>query len=486
MTFLLGVNWIAIFALVVVLLIFVLLKFLSDRINWTLVILISLVIGVVVGVIFASEDNSYLIWVDLIGDIYVNVITALVAPVILVSIISSFISLKDKDKMKKIGLKSVFWLLLSAAVAIVLSIIFGTVLQLGKGSSFFDNISSVSSGTVSAYEGLTKSFDQVVLSLFPSNFVGDLSANNIVAIIITAIALALGFISVVREEGESKVAVFANFVESVKKILYKILSFIIDLTPYAVLCLIAGAASKVFTNFTANDITQLVLLVVVIYVVCLIHNYGYHALILKFVAKVNPFRYFKKTARSQATAFTTQSSVGTLPVTIGDLTKKVGVDEEVANFTAPLGTTIGMPGCTCVWPVLLAIFYVNSVGLGWGVGDYIILAVLTLIMSLGSAGIPGIAIVSAIGLFSVLNLPVAAVILFMPINTISDMVRTLDNVTTAAVSSTVVARKSGLLNDDIFGADTVSEDEQGKDDSSVSEQTEIVPETAVSTQDEEA
>ena len=192
------------------------------------------------------------------------------------------------------------------------------------------------------------------------------------------------------------------------------------------------------------------MLVVAVYVVCAIHTYGYHAIILKLVAKVNPIKFFKKTSRAQATAFTTQSSVGTLPVTINDLTRNVGVDSEVANFTAPLGATIGMPGCTSVWPVLLAIFFVNATGAQWGVGNYIVLAILALVMSLGSAGVPGIAVVSAIGLFGILDLPVAAVILLMPINTISDMVRTLDNVTTASVSATVVASQSNLLDRQIF------------------------------------
>ena len=125
---LLGVNWIALFALTVALLLCVLLYWLSYRINWTLVILLSLVMGAVLGIVFASEDNAYLVWLDLIGNIYVNAITALVAPVILVSILSGFIALNDRRKMRSIGLRSVFWLMLSAAAGIALSLLFGLVL----------------------------------------------------------------------------------------------------------------------------------------------------------------------------------------------------------------------------------------------------------------------------------------------------------------------------------------------------------------------
>ena len=144
--------------------------------------------------------------------------------------------------------------------------------------------------------------------------------------------------------------------------------------------------------------------------------------------------------------------MGTLPICVENLVRKIGVDEEVANFTAPLGTTIGMPGCTTVWPMLLVIFYVNAMGLGWGVGDYLVAAVLALTLSLGMAGVPGIGVVSAISLFSALGLPTAAVILMLPINTVTDMVRTMENVTNANLATAIVARQTGLLDDAVFNA----------------------------------
>ena len=144
-------NWISLFALSVVALLFVLLHFLSKKINWTFVILIALALGVGVGFLFRSADNSYLKWVGLIGNIYVNIITALVAPVILVSIISSFIALKNGNSIKTIGIRSVVWLLVSSLIAIVLSITVGTLVRLGTGAgSIFENISSVSENTVNA------------------------------------------------------------------------------------------------------------------------------------------------------------------------------------------------------------------------------------------------------------------------------------------------------------------------------------------------
>lgn len=455
MEFILSINWIALFALAVVGLLFVLIHYLSEKINWTLVILIALFLGAVVGIVFASENNTYLVWVELIGDIYVNVITALAAPIILVSIISSFVSLKNKDAVRSIGVRSVFWLLVSAAAAIALSLLGGLVFKLWDASAVFEDIASVSDSTVSAYGGLRKSFGEVLLGLFPSNIIGDIEGNNIVAIIIIAAAVALAYISVSSREGEESVVAFKRLVEAVKKIIYRILEFIIDLTPYAVLCLFASSASSIFSDI--DTILQLLLLVGIIYIVSFVHAFVFNGVLIKFAAKLNPIKFFKKIFQAQATAFTTQSSIGTLPVTIDSLKRKVGVNEEIANFTAPLGTTIGMPGCTCVWPVLLVMFFVNAAGLGWGMSDYILLAAVTLILSLGSAGVPGIAVVSSIAVFSALNLPIAAVVLLIPINTVSDMARTMNNVTAAAVSATIVARKEGQLDDTVFNQEEAHE-----------------------------
>ena len=441
-------NWISLLALSVVFLLFVLLYFLSKKIQWTFVILIALALGIGVGFLFKSADNSYLKWVNIIGDIYINLITALVAPVILVSIISSFITIKNKSIIKSIGVKSILWLLLSASIAIVLSISIGTLVNLGKGAgSIFENINTVSDGTVKAYSNLTRSFDEVIVNLFPKNIMTDIANNNVVAIIIISIALAIGYISVAKSSGEDKVVSFKNIVNATKRIVYRVLSFVIRLTPYAVLAIISVSASKIFTS--GESVIQLLILLLLIYGIALLHTFIANGLLIRFFAKVNPIKFFKKIFPAQITAFTTQSSVGTLPVTIKNL-EDSGVSEEVANFTAPLGTTIGMPGCTCIWPTLLAIFYVNAVGLNWGVLDYIILGVLALILSFGSAGVPGIAVVSSIALFNVIGLPVAAVILLMPINTISDMIRTVDNVSTAATASIIVAKETNELNYDIF------------------------------------
>lgn len=450
------ISWMPFLALDIVLLAFVLIHVFEKRVGWTQVILIALVLGAGIGIAFASQDNAWLRWVDLLGAVYVKLLKLLVAPVILISIISGFISLHGRANARRVGLRSVFWLLFQAATAILFSILVAELLHLGStATGLFGGLDELSAETVAAYSGLTQPFDQVLENLFPGNIVGDIADNNVTAIIIVGIAVAAAYLAVAKREGEAVVKPFSDLIEAVRKIIFKVLGVVIDLTPYAVLCLIAGSASRLFTDREA--MLQLLFLAAVIYGVCAVHTWVFGGIIIRAAAKLNPLRFFRKIFPAQATAFTTQASVGTLPVTVRCLKEGVGVSEEIADFTASLGTTIGMPGCTCVWPVLLVLFYVHAAGLNWTVGNYITLAVTALFLSVGSAGVPGIAVVSAIALFSALGLPVGAVVLMTPINTLSDMIRTLDNVSSAAIAATAVAREAGLIDEDIFNADVKKE-----------------------------
>ncbi|MBR6029784.1 MAG: dicarboxylate/amino acid:cation symporter [Clostridia bacterium] len=449
MEFLLKIHWMPYLALAVTLIAFVLISILSKKLGWTPVILIALVLGIGIGVLFASEDNAWLKWVDFLGKVYVRLLMLMVAPVILLSIVSGFIRLHGRADVRKVGLRSVFWLMFQAATAIVLSIAAAELTQIGRGAgSVFENLGGLDAGTVSAYAGLTRPFDQVLMDLLPSNVVGDIAGNNVPAIIIAGVAVAAAYLSVARKQGEEKVKPFADFAEAARKVVFKILRVLIHQTPYAVLCLIAVSAGKLLNSW--QNMLQLLALMALIYAVCIVHTWVAGGLIVRFAAKLSPVRFFRKILPAQVTAFTTQSSIGTLPVNVRALKDDIGVSEEVANFTASLGTTIGMPGCTCIWTVLLVLFYVHAVGLPWGAAELVQLGLVTLLLSVGSAGVPGIAVVSAIGLFSAIGLPIGAVILMQPINTISDMIRTTNNVSSAAIATVVVARENNLIDDRVF------------------------------------
>jgi L-cystine uptake protein TcyP (sodium:dicarboxylate symporter family) len=196
---------------------------------------------------------------------------------------------------------------------------------------------------------------------------------------------------------------------------------------------------------------------------------------------LDPIRFFKKILPAQLVGFSTQSSAGTLPLTTSILTERVGVGASVANFTASLGTTIGMPGCSGIWPVLVAVWGINGLGLNFGPSDYVRLALISLVVSLGTAGVPGTATIVTAGVLTAVGLPLEILVLVIPISAIADTGRTATNITAAMVSSAIVARQEGVLDDAVFNDEreydpgVVPADPEGDVDSAPSGVPEAIP-----------
>lgn len=434
-----GSNWLSVGALVVTVVLFAGLFLLRRKgLNFSLLTVIALFAGIGVGLAFSGHVE----FIDPLGTIYVQVITAIVAPLIIVSILSSVTSLGSISKLRSIGTASVFWLLLNNLIAILLTL--GLALAFGIGQNASLDIEGVDGSLLT---NLLVPVDQVLIGFFPSNVVGDIQSNAIIPVILFAVLIAVSYILVAKTD-EQKVLPFKNVIDASKAILYRAVGFIIELTPYAVLALVAVATSIAVARL--ETVFSLIGVLVLAFVACFVHMYLVNGVLLTVFADVNPIQFFKKITPAQFTAFTTQSSIGTLPLTTNILTRKVGVSDEIANFTAPLGTTIGMPGCAGIWPTLVAVFSVHALGIDYGVIDYVILVVLGLLVSLGTAGVPGTAIITATAVLTAVGLPVEILVILVPISAVAGTASTMANVTAAAVSAAIVARRQGALDDEIF------------------------------------
>ena len=226
-------------------------------------------------------------------------------------------------------------------------------------------------------------------------------------------------------------------------------------SPYAVLALIARAVGK----SSVTDLLPLLGILVLAYALCAVQLFGVESLFIRFVAKLNPIYFLKGIAPAAIVAFTSESSIGTIPVTVRQLTKKLGVDEDVASFAAGLGANLGMPGCAGIWPVLLAVFSINVLGISYTPVQYAFLIVLALVVSIGTVGVPGTATITATALFAAAGLPVEMIVLLSPISMIVDMARTATNVVGAAESAVLVAKTEGLLQEDVYNG-TKEKEEQ--------------------------
>lgn len=389
--------------------------------------ILGLFFGVIVGIVFKGSYR----YLEAIGNIYTNLILALVIPLLLFSIISSITNLKTSVKLKNIGIKTIFFLLLNTFFASVITLILATMTNIGT------NITYQLSSDYQASQ--VPDFIDTIVSLFPSNLAKSWVNGEVVPIVIFAIIVAISYNKIAAKK---EVAVFKKFIDAGNMIMGEVISFVIGFTPYAVLSLIARAVSK----STISDLLPLISVLFLAYLICIIQIFGVTSLLLKFIARVNPITFFKGIYPAGIIAFTSQSSMGTIPVTVQQLTKKLGVNEDIASFVASLGANLGMPGCAGMWPVLLAVLAINVLHIEYSLLQYLFLIVLALVVSIGTVGVPGTATITATALFASAGLPIEIIVLLAPISSIVDMARTATNVIGAASAAVLVSKSETKTN----------------------------------------
>ncbi len=392
------------------------------------------VAGLIIGYIFAGSTE----YVAIFGSVYIRLLYTMVIPLLLTTIIRTMVNTGSLSQLRSIGLKSVGILSLHNILASTLGVILAVAFGIGKGA----NMAAPSDTEIREVPTVA----ETITNFFPRNIVKDAADSNIVPIIVFAILVGIAILTLIENGKENETKPFTDFINSAAEVMYKLTSMITGLTPYAVLSLMAAAIG----NIDANAVKPLILILVLNYVASLIHSFITTGALVSAFAKVNPVKYFKKAWPVQVIAFTTQSSMGSLPANIENLTSEQGVSEDIASFVAPLGATMGMPGCAGFWPVMNAILTVNMLGMTYTGFDYVRLILVALLVSLGTVGVPGTATISTTALFAAMGLPLEMVVLLAPISSLADMGRTATNVTAANSSALIVAASENKLNRDIF------------------------------------
>lgn len=402
---------------------FALLYYLDRRRQWDfgLRTLLATALGVVVGLAFPGHTT----YVAAFGTVYTRVISALVVPLLMFSIVSSITNLGSSIRLKSIGLKTVVFLLLNTLLASVVTLFAATATGIGRGFAY-----QVAADQQAAQ---VPSMLDTLIGLFPKNLAAHWADGEVVPIVLFLVLVGLAYNKLSQEQAQ-QVAPFKAFVDAGNHVMGTVVGMVISLTPYAVLSLIARAVGR----STLADLLPLLGVLLLTYLLCAVQLFVVESVLLRVIGKVSPLAFFRTLWPAGVVAFTSQSSIGTIPVTVAQL-KKLGVNEDIASFGASLGANLGMPGCAGIWPVLTAVFAVHVLGLPYSPAQYLFLIVLAMVVAIGSVGVPGTATITATAVFVAAGLPVEIIFLLAPISSIVDMARTATNVIGAATATTLVA-----------------------------------------------
>lgn len=396
-------------------------------------ILAAIVIGVLIGVVSpeAAEVLSPL------GNIFLNLLKMLIVPLVFFSITNGICKMQNGKQLRSVGGRIVLYYVASSAAASVFGVIGGLITQPGK------NITDFALAGEAAEAADFNMIDNII-SWFPSNIVKAMAEANMIQIIVFCLFLGVALLAL----GE-KASMVIKFIDEGNEIMLKITEYVIAISPIGILSLMASMVSTV----SGAMMKEVIVFIATIDVTIVIFALVFYPLVLKFIGHLKVSKFFKEASASMLVAFTTTSSAATLPVSIKVADEKLGCSEKVYGFTLPLGNTCNMDGAAIQFAVV-AIFACNLFGIPLTAERIFQFVFLSLILSIGAAGVKGAGIIMSTIIIQ--TLIGDAGLTLIPI--IAAVWPTLDPFATCAnnvgdlTGTTIVSKSLGMLNEDIYNS----------------------------------
>jgi Na+/H+-dicarboxylate symporter len=414
--------------------------------NFGFQVIAAMVLGVVLGLIarnMGADLNGDPNWLtqalSTVGSIFVQLLRALVPPLIFTAIVASISNLRQLSNAAALVWQTLLWFAITALIAVLIGIALGLIIQPGINTAILPDAAKVPSSTGSWLDFLKGLVPANILGLQASTKLADGSATtalnfNVLQILVVSIAIGVAALRI----GDAAEP-FLAFNRSLLALTRKVLWWVIRLTPIGTIGLLGNAVAQYGWQtlsqlgwFSAAVYIGLALVLLVVYPVLL----ALHGL--------KPRHFFASAWPAIQLAFVSRSSIGTLPLTEAVTEKSLGVPREYSAFAVPLGATTKMDGCAAIYPAIAAIFVAQFYNVPLGIQDYLLIVFVSVIGSAATAGLTGAVVMLTLTL-STLGLPLAGVGLLLAVDPILDMGRTAVNVAGQALIPTIVAKRAGIL-----------------------------------------
>jgi len=414
----------------------------TKKMSLTVKVLIGMVLGIVVGLAInlghlneaGGFIHEYIVngLFLIVGKMFVAALKMLVVPLVIFSLISGVLGIGDIRALGKVGGKSFALYMLTTAIAIAVAISVAASIGIGEG------VHMTSAAHFTGKEAPPLS--SVLINIIPSNFIDAMAKGNMLQIIFFSILIGISILMVGK-----KAEPVVKLVEISNEIMMKMVNIIMAIAPYAVFALLA----KAIANLGLNLLADLAGYVLVLIGVLMLHLFVTLMIILKVFSGKSPAMFLKKMREVQIFAFSTSSSNATIPVTLRAVVKKLGVHNSVASFTIPFGATINMDG-TAIMQGVATVFIANAYGVDLGTAGYLTVILMSVLASIGTAGVPGVGLIMLSMVFTQVGLPVEGIGLILGVDRLLDMIRTAVNVSGDAAVSVIVAKSEGKFSNEIY------------------------------------
>ena len=387
-------------------------------------IFIGMLAGILIGLLFTKNPDFTTEWIKPIGTIYINLLKFLVVPVVLFSIADGVISLNDLKRVGSVGLKTFVYYMFTTASAVVSGLV---LVNIFKGA--FPVLPSAELDTLEYEAKEAPSVMSVIVGIFPDNLFKPMVNADMLPVIVIAILTGAGVLAA-GEKGQR----IATIINDMNDVVMKIMMMIIKLTPIGVFCLMINVVA---VN-GASIVGTLAVVIGVAYLGYLAHVIIVYGLSVRFLAGMNPLKFFKGLAPAMICAFTTTSSNATLPLNI-ECCNKMGAEPEISSFVLPLGATINMDG-TAIYQAVAAVFIACCYNINLTIGDMAMIVLTATLASIGTAGVSGAGMIMLAMVLTTIGIPVAGIAIIAGGDKIFDVGRTTLDITGDATCALFISR----------------------------------------------
>lgn len=403
----------------------------------------ALVLGIIFGLalqqIMGEGAEAFLeAYIAPFGDIFIALIRMMIVPLIFTTLVAGVVAMKEPAKLGSLGLLTIGLYLITTFFANIVGLTIGTIMQPGTGAA--EALAVATPEAIS--QARPSGWDQILQII--QNPAAAMAEGNILAIIFFALLFGIGVL-LAGQKGEF----VGKYFDSASEVVLKVTTLIMEAAPFGVFALI----SYTTVAYGIEAFQSIFWLILTVYIGLFIHGVIVYGGLIKVILRLPAIRFFRGIFDAQAVAFSTSSSSATLPVTITNAKRNLGIKGSVAGSVLPLGATINMDG-TALYLGILALFASQAFGIELTLANYAMIAITAAVVSIGAAGIPSASLfllATVLSTFGATPEQIALVVGFiLPVDRIMDMARTVVNVTGDAAVATTVAKWEGELDEDTF------------------------------------
>jgi len=402
--------------------------------------LLALVFGLLAGWLFGASFNSWGNVVSGIGDIFLHAINMIVIPLVFLSTVLGFASMDGTKSMGRVAAKSFIFFFALDVIAAVVGVLITQLLRPGYGAHYI-NIEGASDNIIAnAQHAEQMTFMDKMVDIVPKNIFEAFSSGAILPIIFFSILLGFFVTRIIPERQNKIISLFEAF----NDVIVKITSFIIRFAPLGVFAIVMSMVGRQAGNFDElkSCFLSIAFFVIVVWISLLIIGGIVLPIIVALMAQVSPLRHLRQIYSALLLAFSTSSSYCALPLIISDAKEKMGVSNSIASFTVPLGITFNKIG-TIIYECVAVIFVSQAVGIDLSFAQQVSLIAASIVTVLGAPSVPMAGVVVLAIMLNVMGLPTSYIGMFVVVDMLCDMPKTLINAYSVSCSAIVVARSEG-------------------------------------------